>query len=138
VWDVLYSPATSGAVLPGIEHALSIPGTGPGLGEIQVEVRRDAAGQLHLRGLLITAWQPPTYVRYASLDGTAPALTNELALEPTGASTTRVRWTATADYRAGTRVALIDATEHAFREFTAAYLRGAGSLLNARVTLDPR
>ena len=136
VWDTLRDPATSKVIWPEVVHAEVLPGTGPGVGEIQVEVRRAADGTLAIRGLIVEAWRPPEFVRYVSLDDSAlRRSSSEITMSELEPSLTRVRWVTSLDWEPGVPVGVVEQTVEIYRAFMTTHLRGSGRILNAPIDL---
>jgi hypothetical protein len=137
VWSTLWNPETSKVIWPEVLHSVVLPGTGPGVGEIHVEVQRTDTGKVSLSGVVIEAWTPPEFVRYSGLnEWLLQQSRSEMTLSSLEPNLTAVRWMMTLSWKSGVPIGVVEQTVESYRTFMTTYLRGSGRILNAPIDLD--
>jgi hypothetical protein len=110
VWDFVESPELATRSRSDVRHALRVPGTGPGVGQIQVfiterrgirDVYRDVGA------VVVEKWDPPVFVQYATLGPEHPVRT-ALTLAGVGPCATAVEYQVETLCPAGTAWVSVD------------------------------
>jgi len=136
VWATLWNPETAKLIWPEILHAAVLPGTGPGVGEIHVNVQRNRAGGRVLTATIVEDSRPPEFVRYSDLGGRSFQSVSEMTFRALQPDLTAVRWVTTLSWQAGVPVGVVEQTVARYRAFMTTYLRGSGRALNAPIDFD--
>ena len=97
IWNLLYDPASSRLVDPSVIPLGRLPGSGPGVGEIQMFLEQTPLRSL--TGVVIEEFHPPTHVVYSGLKPPPlPRLTTEITLTPHSEQLTKIRYSVTGQF----------------------------------------